>query len=395
MLAGNRAAIVWVPGSDRWPIMPVALLDPPRPGKAGKQLRGCSLTVRWENDLLWIAPPGSGDTVDRLTETEGDLSGFLEIEQRSKPLQAGGLVQARINPAAFGELLRSQVIGKMPAPVEWLAAMAVAELEAVHFAGFRRDLVGDQLLTEAVVEYNTTELPEQVAAVLDPEASHPPMPASLPEETVLATAWRTEAASVIPWMQHVARVDRHGPLRNLEFWLDDFGEQTGGSIENDLLGCLGEHGWLFFMAEPARAVTIIEATDGARLEKAVRDFTTWLGEIASYRSLGLVATDRQQVLVDGKTAYFLDVSTPFGDLEGPVWTVTDDHLLIGTGFRALQEGLRILEGKENWRPTDAHATIRVNFRRLALPFSGLEDGQAVVNYEKEAIRIRGRVSLPR
>lgn len=406
LLAGNRAVIAWVPGSQRRPIIPVALLEPPDLRKAHEILDGCSLTVRWKKGLVWVAPPETGEIVDRMIENnDPGLTDLLAIRQTGTPLTPGGLVRGRVNAPAFAEFLRSRINGTLPVPVEWLASLAAAELEAVRFAAFRRDLAGDELLTEAVLEYEVSELPAEVAAVLNPASSTPPMPAVLPEDTVIASAWRAETAACLPWLEYASSIDSDGPLRNFDLWLEDIETQTGRSIQDDILDNIGEHAWFMLMANPPRALLMLETKNGPVVEKSLQDLLSYLSEMASARTLGLIRPDPVQLSMGDETVYAANVDTLLGGIKGPAFTVTDDHLLIGTDPASLLRGIEMLRGKHEWGTSRAiampHAAVRIDFGLLAdlldLPacleplatlLQGLQDGSAGVWYEEGALRIR-------
>jgi hypothetical protein len=50
-------------------------------------------------------------------------------------------------------------------------------------------------------------------------------------------------------------------------------------------------------------------------------------------------------------AHSITFWSPLGELPGPAFVATDDHLILASGEQALREGLRLLTTRDAWRAT--------------------------------------------
>jgi len=452
-LAGDRAVIALVPTDDGRSMFPVALLRPREKGRAVRLLKTePSLSVARGRDALWVGPAHAGHRVRALAQGDGshftDLAAVSEARRR---LPNRGLVRGYINPAALSDLIRAQVPGTLPAPLELAGSLIAAELDAIRAIGFYRDIVpsehgAGELVTELVEVYDTDLLPDVVARTLNPGLEAPHLPEHAVTEAAFAAAFRPEPQAWLPWLHHVAAGDPRGPLRNLDFWIDEFEERTKRDLENDLLGALGEHAWLLALEagpeETTPVVLVLEATDAVTVEEVLLELRSWSAEQIWGRGFGFTQPRVHDRALGMHTVHGIDLWTPLGELSGPAFIVTDRHLLIGTGEQALLAGLRLVDklaepsgtrDRAALPPSQpsiaaavardemeldpvAHVTIRARGSLLARSIEALlaptlreseafgvfdasdllsEIGEiaARVEYERDAIRLRGRVML--
>jgi len=143
------------------------------------------------------------------------------------------------------------------------------------------------------------------------------------------------------------------------------------------------------------------------------------------RTLGLVVPRAREARLEGHALHGTTLWSPVGQVEGPVFTVTADHLLLATGDRAAEQALSLLEGKSAWTPvmadvglaSPAHEAVRVRVSALSPLIDELigwhDDGSggsewvAAVSelasdldtaelglwYENDALRLRGHLSF--
>jgi hypothetical protein len=359
-LAGDRAVLALVRAEDGLSAFLAAVLRPARLDEAERSLReavgaGDFLAVRRERGSLWVASRDAASELEALAKGDGTrVTSVLPIEEIGRRLPAGGLVRGWLNAPEVARLLRAQVPGAHPLPFEMLGSLAAAELEAVRLIGFRRDLAPGGVITEAVVGYDLESLPPEVASVLTAPAETSVLPAPLPPDTVLAVSFRPEGKACVPWLRYAAVRDAWGPLRNLEFWLDEFEERTETSLDRDLFQTFGEQGWLFVLHDenenPGQTVMILETTEPSHAEQTLLAFRTWLGEQAVGRSLGFALPKVEDTVTGGTAIHGIGFWTPLGQAEGPAFAVRGSHLVIATGTDAVRTGLSILDTRRSWEP---------------------------------------------
>jgi hypothetical protein len=435
-LAGERAVLALVVSDDRRDVLPIALLRPSRPDEAaallearsGEGTAGAGYALRRGRDTLWLIPAGAEDRLGPLTRGRRASRGAdFHMEELDRRLPDGGLVRGWINPRALRELLLHRADRTRPGMIEWMEAMGAVELEAVRFAGFRRDVTPDGVVTDVVVAYHEDVLPAEVAGVLRSRPAPALLPDALPPGVVAMAAFRPESEASLAWLRHVSMRDPRGSLRNLDFWIEAFEERTGRDVEHDLHYLLGDQGWVVVFEgdadETVEVAVVCEAVDAERLEAALLDLRAFLMDHTLGRSLGLVALHARDASLDGHALHGTTLWWPFGQFEGPVFTVTTDHLLLATGDRAAEKALRLLEGKSAWKPvmaavglpSPAHEAVR--FRVSALSplvdeligthddrsgaselvaaaselVASLETAELGVWYEDGALRLRGHL----
>lgn len=412
-LAGSRAVFALVPGADG--LVPVGLLRPR--GRSMKRLLATGLAVHPGRGALWIGPPGAEGLLEEMAAGErAGFTGAVDIDGVARRLPPGGLARGWIHPQALARFLRSPAPGTRSEGVEMLASFAAAELDLVRCAGFRRDVAPEGIETEAVFVYDTSRMPPEVAAIFDPAAAPPPLPSPLPREVALALAWRPEPRALGPWLRYAAGSDPRGPLRNLDFWMDEFEERSGRDLDADLFGPLGDHAWCFVLngGGPLDAVEIYEARDPDRIVDTLVDLRLWLRDQAWGRTLGLALPAAGDATVDGEVLRGLRFWTPFGEMPGLLFLAADGHLLVGTSERSITRGRLLLRQKETWmRVPQAHGSFRARgpalaplaealveatclgerYPRLAEALAELvkeaESFSGEMTYEEGAIRLRG------
>jgi hypothetical protein len=435
-LAGNRAVLALVIADNRRDLVPIALLRPSRPDEAaalldarsGAGTEGIGYALRRIQDTLWLVPAEAEDRLrpparGRLANRTDDF----HLEELDRRLPEGGLARGWINPRALRELLLHQVEGTRPAFVEWIETIGAVELEAVRFAGFRRDLTHDGVVTDGVVAYHAEILPDEVKHALRSRPAPARLPDALPPGVVAMAAFRPESEASLAWLRHVSMRDPRGSLRNLDFWIEAFEERTRRDLRNDLLDLLGDQGWVLAFEGDAGATlelaVVFEAGNARRLEDTLLDLRAFLMDHTLGRTLGLVVPHAREARLEGHALHGTTLWSPFGQVDGPVFTVTADHLLLATGDRAAEKALRVLEGMSTWRPvmadvglpSPAHEAVRIRVSALSPlvdELTGLrEDGSGASElvaaaaeliwntetaelglwYETDALRLRGRL----
>lgn len=430
-LAGERAVLALLAAEDGRSLIPLAVLRPPRLDLAEAVLRrarvpgidGFALTTRRSGDTLWVGPADASDRLEQLAAQNGrGRRHRLMIAEVAGQLPEGGLVRGWLAPDVLRSVLLNRVEGIDAPALDLLRTFVAAELHAARYAGFRRELAADGLVTDAVIGFDPAALPAQVARALATPADAPPvLPSPLPRGVLLAAAFRTEAQATWDWLHHVGALDARGPMRNFEFWVDEFQDRFERDLERDLLDALGEHGWFFLLegatAEAPQALLVIETRDAGRVEEVLVDLGSWLADQARARTLGLLAPRTHDGILGGLTTHGLRFRTPFAELPGPAFLVTGDHLVVGSGTPALVAGLELLHDRAAWQPVkvavDRHdsfpnesirargSTLSGWFDALAArqaprwsgAIAGLQSLAADVWYEADAIRVHGEVRI--
>lgn len=425
-LAGDGAVLALVNDDGIGDVIPVALMNPPDIAETESYFKGAGWwTTRSDGDVLWLGPPFSAELIEELATGKGILRGGTISDQLDELfLPPGGLVRGRINGDELAGLLRSRVPGAATARV--ISALVAAELDAVRYAGFRRDLVDGELVTEAVVAYDISMLPPEVVGALDGSSSSPPFPSALPPKAVLGGSFRPEAEALLPWLRFAAGAERGGPLRNLDFWIEEIEDRTGRDLQGDLFEALGEHGWFFVTddddTDTVQVVALLEVAENGALEETVVDLMDWIGVHTAGRTLGLMIPRLHDVSYGGVRIHALEISTVAGDFQGPAFAVVDRHLILGNGEEAVKNGLDILATRDVWKVpgtvgesgTPPHGSLMVDghaLARLAASIlvsedavreygrgealieliAGIEDVSADMWYEGDRIRIRSTV----
>jgi hypothetical protein len=370
-LAGNAAIVALVPAGDGRSLIPVALLRPPHGGEAEEILnRSEPLAVHRDRGALWVGPSNASDHLEGIAAGDGTSARrSLVMDEAYRRLPDRGLIRGWVNPAALRTLISRHVEGAHPPLVEIIRSFLTAELDAIRFIGFRRELTDDGVVTDGVIGLDASALPGEVVQALNatPESGLL-LPSPLPPGTLLASSFRTEAQACLGWLRYVAASDPRGPLRNLDFWMEEFRERTGLDLERDLFGALGEHGSVLLLEGDTggivQAVAILETEDPGRLEETLLELRAWLMEQVQGRTLGVVLPRIRDASLNGRTLHDLTFWTPLAQLSGPAFLVTDEHLVVGTGEPALRAGLNLLQSRGEWKAAPGEGTGAVSGPRL-------------------------------
>ncbi|UCG86059.1 MAG: hypothetical protein JSW71_19470 [Gemmatimonadota bacterium] len=349
LVAGRRLVLALVAGSRT--IMPLAVLLPPDMDSAEPVLR--SLGPNWSvvraRGALWVAPSNATDELEIVAAGDGSsLARVVPLQEADRRLPAGGLARGWVNPAALKQLLRSRVEGKLSGLIDAVGGLLSAELEAVRWIGFRRELEAGRIVTDAITVYDTRVLPREVARVLDPAATPATLPVPLPETVVMAAAFRPEPQVALPWLQFLAERNTAGPLRNVEFWIEEFEEWSNRILADDLFGAIGEQAWLLVLDSRSTNspswTLILQAPQSHRAEATLLDLLDWSVEQAWARTLGLAVPRIRDYRRDGITIHEVAIRTPFGEVAGPVFAAVDGFLVAAAGEESLQTGFALVAG---------------------------------------------------
>ncbi|UCF10350.1 MAG: hypothetical protein JSW65_01335, partial [Candidatus Bipolaricaulota bacterium] len=353
-IAGPFAVLALVPDEAWREIVPVAVLNPPSPASALARLgRTDALTAVQARGAVWIGPASHARLVERIAAGDGtSFRQAVDFAALAERLPEGGLARAALHPAALREYLRVRAQMARSSPVRALAALLRSDLEAIEIAGFRRDITGGEFVTDAWVGFDAGVLPEAVTRALATARGPAVLPSDLAADVLLASSFRTEPEAGLAWLRSIAARDPSGPLRNLDFWIEEFEARTGRSVETDIVGALGERG-LTLVLEGAdgrglEIVAILDASDPERLEAALVDLRDWLGEEIWGRSLGLTIPKPRRTDAERGAVHGLDFWSPFGTFRGPVFQVADGRLIVATGRGGLARGVEFARTAQSW-----------------------------------------------
>jgi hypothetical protein len=430
LLAGNRMVVALVTGSDGRALLPLALRLPPSDEPAAATIRslGPDWSVIHARGAMWIAPSHAAAELEDIAVGDGTSLGLvIPLEEADGRLSPGGLARGWLNPAALRRLLQTQMGRQLSDLIDVVGGFITAELEAVRWIGFRRDFDAGRIVTDAVTVYDTRVLPREVARLLDPAAAAAYLPAPLPQNVVMAAAFRPEAQATIPWLQFLAERDPDGPLRNIEFWADEFEERTGRSLANDLSDAIGERAWLLVLQAGGAShypwLIAFQSPHPERAETMLLDLLDWSVEQAWARTLGLAVPRVRDYQLDGMTIHEVAIRTPLGELAGPVFAAVDGHIVAATGEETVLAGAALLESGAfsnevgNLNEPAAHASLWLRGPALAawvnsiLALCDADDQHANLSravtelllsvssasaqawYEVDAVRMHGEISL--
>jgi hypothetical protein len=361
VIAGDRAVFAIASADGGRVVLPVAVLLPPDVERAEELLSSFapSWTVLRARGALWVAPRSAADELKEVAWGDGtSLAQAIPMDEVDRRLPAGGLVRGWVNPKAFKQVIHACLRDRLFAWTDVMGRIVSAELDALRWIGFRRDIEPGQITADAIIAYDTGVLPAEFSDALDPGASSPWLPSSLPDDVAIAAAFRAEAQIALPWLRYLANRDPDGPFRNLEFWLEEFEERSRLSLERDLFHSIGEHGWLLAFESmngtTPQWVMVLEAVDAARAKRALLALLNWSAEHAWMKTLGLAVPKVQDTEVDGTLIHTLVVSTPVGELAGPAFASVDGYLLMAMGSNPMRSGIGLIEdGAFSTRPSDA------------------------------------------
>lgn len=428
-LAGERAVIALVAGGKELETVPLAVLDPPSHPRALALLkRSGGLAAIEARGAIWSGAASQARLVERIAGGEGtsvrDAVDFAELGVR---LPEGGLVRAAVHPRALRDQLGAWAARRGLDAAGKLAAFLRADLESVETAGFRRDVVDGAVVTDGWIGFDEEVVPEAFTRALATSRRPAVLPADLPADILLVCSFRTEAEAALAWLRTMAARDPRGPLRNFDFWVDEFEARTGRDVERDIVDALGERGLaLLVEGEDGRAVefiAILDVRDPHRLEASLVDLRDWLAEQVWVHWLGL-AMPRSWTANDGDGAvYGLDVRNPFVTIGGPVFRLIDDRLIVATSRHSLRRAVLMARAAESWSapawalgpqgPADELAVIRTTALARLLAASavrsaaedvwflgalsefldGTGDLQLQVRYEGRGLSLAGRLRI--
>jgi hypothetical protein len=432
-LVGDRAALALVPTRGGRSVIPVAVLRPPDFERAeaildvragARSTDGPAWCRVHGRGLLWVGPASAAGDVEAVARGDGtSLSPLLPFAEAERRLPAGGLVRGWVNPQAVRRYLQGLAPDTLPAPIEMISAAVAAEFEAARWIGFRRDIIDDRLVTDAIISFDRAKLPAEVVAVFDPEASAPLLPEKLPDDVVYATAYRLEAQSWLPWLRYLQNSDPRGPYRNLDFWIAEFEAQNGPSVEHDLIDTLGEYAWEIMLesrdGDSLQWAMVMQAADAERLEATLLELIDWSAAHAGVRSFGLARVRLDDLDLGGRKVHALKINTFLGELSGPTLAATKDHFVIGIGERAVRTALDLVDAgafprrSERGREWPAQMTTVIHGPALARTLESLIStdcpmlaaliemlpklGEASfrVHYESDGMRVHGEIEFTR
>ncbi|UCD23915.1 MAG: hypothetical protein JSW51_12920 [Gemmatimonadota bacterium] len=371
LIAGERCVVALVSSADGRTVVPIAVLLPPSEPEAHAIVE--SLSTNWTlvkaRGALWIGPQHMTHEMTIAALGNGtSLADVIPTAEASHRLPTGGLVRGWVNPMALKHVFQARVEGSLPDMIDVFGMFLSAELEAVRWIAFRRDVELATITTDASVAYDLSALPPEVASVFNPVASKPQMPVDLPSSVVVAAAFRPEAEVTLAWLRYVAQANATSSLRNLDFWIDEFENRYGHDLESDLFEAVGEHGWFLGLegvgGEPPAWLIVLQAKDANSVESTLLNLLNWSKEHAWARTLGLAVPRIDHQDVAGATAHVVAVRTPFGQVAGPLFATVDDHLVAGTDENALQTGIALVragsfsaDGGARAGSTPAHASF--------------------------------------
>jgi len=234
-------------------------------------------------------------------------------------------------------------------------------------------------------------------------------------------AFRTEADACLPWLRFLGQADNRGPFRNVEFWIDEFQEYSGLTLERDLFGSLGEHGWELLLesreGEAVQLAAVFEASDPDRIEATLLAMRDWLVDHAWARSLGLARLQAKDYRHAGRVVHGTRIETLLGGLSGPVFAASDEHVVVGFGDRAVTTALDLV-GVDGFSAdpvadasSSAHAAFLVRGASLARSLARfvkaeskamaaarellarIPEASVRVSYETDGVRVHGEVDL--
>ena len=334
-LAGDRAVLFLAYSEDRPFVVPVAILRPVDMAAAERILSSLSrLSSRRAGGVLWVGPAGAEDLLNHLSRGEtARLNEVLPVDEIEGRLPQGGLVRGWLNPAACNQLLHNSRVDSLPEPFRLVTAALRAELTAVRYAAFRRDISEGELRSDGIVAYDPARISPQVLHSMDPETVPALFPVEVPANAAAVVAFHPEAQACMPWLRNLAASDHRGPLRNLAFWLDEFQERFRRDLDRDLFSALGDHGWLLALniedsSTPGLAA-VIEIREESVLASTLRDLMSWVSEQLWISTFGTIIP-RVWVNTGGEQViYGTTLGAPFSEIPGPRFQISGRYLLLG------------------------------------------------------------------
>ncbi len=383
--------------------VPVAVLDPPSRSEVLARLGASEALIAVEaRGAIWVGVASHTAALERIATGDGtSIRQAVDLDELSDRLPPGGLVRGVVNPSALSEHLKRRSEYAAGRPVGKIASIIAADLEAIEVIGFRRDLVDGALVTDAWVGIDRDAVPEEVTRALATDDRGPAvLPTPLPENLIVAKGFRAEPEAALAWMRFLAERDPEGPLRNLDFWIEEFEARSARDVETDIVAAIGERGVSVVVESEGLFgvdfVVILEANEPERLEAALIDLRDWLAELIRGRTAGMV------------------------NLNGPIIQPVNDHLVIAMSWNALDLGAELAASADAWTtpdwalgegPPDEIAVIRMNAVARLLGdrvdsadperwidalidfLAGAGDARIVEHFEDDGARVHGELDI--
>jgi hypothetical protein len=354
-IAGGHAVLALVAAETSRRLVPVGVLDPQSALTVLKHLAAIDGLIAVEaRGAIWMGPVSQAPLVERVAAGDGtSIRDAIDTAALAERLPAGGLVRAVLNPAAIRTWLQRWAESASARLTGPLAAVLAADLEAIEVAGFRRDIVAGELVTDGWLGIDMGIVPEAFARSLGTHRGSASLPDDLPANVLLANSFRTEAEAGLAWLRTLAARNPDGPLRNFDFWIGEFEARSGRDVETDIVAALGERG-LFVALEGGdeaalEFVAIFDAGDPQRLEASLVDLRDWLGDHIWGRTFGLAIPQRRGAGDESGGEHGLAFWSPFGTVNGPVFQIADDRLVIATSQQSLSYGIELARSAATWR----------------------------------------------
>jgi hypothetical protein len=435
LLLGDRSVVALIADPTLSEVAPLAVLRPAEIDEARRtlerlvRLSPVPLAVEWRGDVVSIVPAAFANFIGSPSSQRSSARRErMRTELVDAHLPDGGLVRGWFDPNLIARVVESRTGEPESFPTQLVAELVVAELEAMQFAGFRRDLTSSGVVTEAVFGFAGETLPQEVRAVFRPPRSPRSLPATASEGTLAIAAFGAEAGSLLPWLRHASERFPRGALRNLDFWIEELERRTGIDVGDDLFSLLGERAWLAVLSgddgDGPQVALVVEAPETERLEPNLLAVHDWVAGQVAARTLGFARPRIEALPGSGGTEHLVSVATPFGKLEGPRFVLEDGHLILASGELALRAGRNLraaidspgTPGDESPAAAGPNESLRVDGRELARGVArqawagrdGLE-GELVLAltgllsdldeiaidawFEDEVVRLRGRVDF--
>jgi hypothetical protein len=417
-IVGPRTVVAFVPDDASRRIVPIGVLDPPSRAGAVHHLSDSEALFAVEaRGALWTGPADHAQLIERIATGDGtSLSDAVDLSLLAQRLPPNGLVRAVVNPVALSAWLRRWADYESANPAGPLARLLAVELEALESCGLRRDIVDGNIVTDVWFGIDDEVVPDEIRRAMATDVGPAVMPADLPATTIVAKSFRTEPEGGLAWLRTLADRDPDGPLRNLEFWIDEFEAWSDRDVEDDIIAATGDRGFALIMegteAGAIEWLTILDADEPERLEAALVDLRDWLADQIHGRSFGLAIPENKEANQRG-VAHGLDFWSPFGSLSGPVFQVTDNHLVIADSRSTLDRGVDLTRSVDSWSTPawaladgepDEIAFVRVRalsrvlegtppYGMIAELLAGIGDGRFTVHFQEDGFRMSGELRV--
>ncbi len=428
-LAGRRAVLTVVFDEAGRVLVPIAVFDAPSSPAAIENLRRVErLFVVEARGAVWLGPETHSQFVERVAEGDGSsLPEWVDRSEAERRLPDGGLVRAVVHLGALREYVGMRAIRETSSLKGRLAALLEADLQALETMVFRRDIVDGEIVTDVWIGIDAEVVPSEISAALATHRGPAELPGDLPPDILVAWSFPLEAEAGLAWLRTLGQRDPEGPLRNLDFWIGEFEARSGRDFERDVILSLGERGLALVFEgghdRPFDFVAILDAREPERLEASLVDLRDWLADQLLGRSLGLAIPKPWDTVEEEGSLHGLAVWSPFGNLDGPLFRLVADRLVIATSSASLERGAAHAREADRWStpawavlgdgPPDEIVLIRGAalarflaplftrsgplgqplFEALSAFMAGAGDGRVVVRYEEAGMRVSARLPI--